>query len=308
MNRFQKKCLIVSAAMHAFLFLVLIVGTAFHAEKKIEEPPHLIQIIPANAIITDGKTRGGGSPSQAAAAPAPAPVVKPAEVIPPKPVEPVPEPPKQVEQAKLAPEPKHEEVSELPVPKIKKTKTLPKPVDISEPKAKVTPKPRDVPDISNPTVRNAVDKKVAAEAARIASQKADQQARDQRLAAVNNSLNKLGQNLSSLSKGIESLGGGGGAAEINYRDLVFSKYDAAWTAPADIDDNEANTKVKVVIARSGKVSSADIIKASGNLVLDKSVRRAIDSLSFIAPFPESSSDSQRVYIINFNLKAKRGLG
>ena len=194
------------------------------------------------------------------------------------------------------------------MPNPKKAKTLPKPVEISEPKAKVTPKSRDVPDISKPTVRNPVDKKAAAEAARIASQKADQQARDQRLAAVNNSLAKLGQNLSSLSTGIESLGGGGGAAEINYRDLVFSRYDAAWTAPTDIDSDEANTKVKVVIARSGKVISADIIKGSGNSVLDKSVRRAIDSLSFIARFPEGSKDSQRIFIINFNLKAKRGLG
>ena len=313
MNRFQKKCLVVSAAMHALLFLVLIVGTAFRAEKKPEEPPHLIQIIPANAIITGGKTQGGGSPVPAAPVQAPplAPptAVKPTEV---KPIEPEPQPTKPVEKpvepAKPVPEPKHEEVSELPVPHPKKTKPLPKQVESSEPKSKVTPKPRDVPDISKPTVRNAVDKKAAAEAARLSDQKADQKARDQRLAAVNNSLTKLGQNLSSLSTGIESLGGGGGAAEINYRDLVFSKYDAAWTAPTDIDDAEANTKVKVVIARSGKVISADVIKGSGNSVLDKSVHRAIDSLNFIGPFPEGSKDLQRTFIINFNLKAKRGLG
>ena len=306
MNRFQKKCLVVSAAMHALLGLVLVVGTAFHAEKKPEDPPHIITVIPFNATVTDGKTHDGGSPAQgasAATAPAPAPAPTP------KPVDPAPELPKPIEQPKPAPEPKHEEVSELPVPK-PKAKTLPKPELIPKPTTKVTPKPRDIPDITKPMVRNNADKKAAADAAqRLADQKADDRARGQRIAALNTSLSKLGQNLSVLSSGIESIGGGGGgAAEINYRDLVFSKYDAAWTPPPDIDDAEAITKVKVVIARSGKVSSADIIKASGNSVLDKSVRRAIDSLSFIAPFPESSKDSQRIFIINFNLKAKKGLG
>ncbi len=291
--------------MHALLGLVLIVGTAFHAEKKPEDPPHIITVIPFNATVTDGKTHDGGSPAQGASA-APAPASAPAPT--PKPVDPAPELPKPIEQPKPAPEPKHEEVSELPVPK-PKTKTLPKPELIPKPAAKMPPKPRDIPDITKPTVRNNADQKTAAAAQRLADQKADDRARGQHIAALNSSLNKLGQNLSVLSSGIESIGGGGGgAAEINYRDLVFSKYDAAWTPPPDIDDAEAITKVKVVIARSGKVSSAEIIKASGNSVLDKSVRRAIDSLSFIAPFPESSKDSQRIFIINFNLKAKKGLG
>ncbi len=296
--------------MHGLLFLVLIVGTAFQAEKKQEETPHLIQIIPVNAIITDGPTRGGGGPGATAspppaAAPAPAPAPTPAA----KPVEPEPEVSKPIEPPKHAPETKREEISELPVPKPNKTKT--KPLPKADPISKPTPKPREIPDIGKPIVRSSTDKKAAADAAkRLADQKAEDRARGQQIAALNNSLNKLGQSLSSLSSGIESIGGsgGGGAAEINYRDLVFSKYDAAWTPPADIDDNEANTKVRVVIARSGKVVSSDITKASGHSALDKSVRRAIDSINFIAPFPESSKDSQRIYIINFNLKAKRGLG
>ncbi|MEP6662172.1 MAG: energy transducer TonB [Verrucomicrobiota bacterium] len=63
----------------------------------------------------------------------------------------------------------------------------------------------------------------------------------------------------------------------------------------------------MVIARSGKVISADIIKGSRDATLDKSVRRALE-LKFIEPFPAGSKDSQRTYIINFNLKTKRGIG
>ena len=64
----------------------------------------------------------------------------------------------------------------------------------------------------------------------------------------------------------------------------------------------------MVIARGGNVISAEVIKGSGNTKLDRSVRHVIESLRFIHPFPEGSRDSQRTFIINFNLKSKRGIG
>ncbi len=36
--------------------------------------------------------------------------------------------------------------------------------------------------------------------------------------------------------------------------------------------------------------------------------RTLDRVTFIAPFPDGSTEKQKTFIINFNLKAKRMLG
>lgn len=302
MNRFQKKCLMASAMLHALLLLVLVVGTAFFNKEEKISSAQVIELVPG-LTVTDGPTRGNSAP---ASAPAPIPTAaapKP-EVVLPKPAPEKVEQPKEtfVEPPKAKPIEKPEE-SELPTPKPVK-KTMPKPVVISKPKAKPAETKRVV-DISKPTVRNNKEKQASAEAAEKAAEK---HARDQRVAAVNGSLKNLGKKLSDPTSFDSGSFSGGGQAEINYGDFVLSKYDAAWIAPAEVDDSEAIVKARVVIARSGNVVSSEIIKASRNATLDKSVRRALDSVSFIQRFPEGSTDSQRTYIINFNLKTKRGIG
>lgn len=292
MNGFQKKCFVAVAGMHGLLLLVLIVGTAFLKPEKKIEPSRVITLVNF-ADVTDGPTRGGGSP---APAPAPVPVVQ--EVKRPDPIpqpvqrarepEPKPEPPKPIVETK--PEPKKIEPVPRPTPVVKPT---PEPV-----------KPKRNIDISKTIIRKTPDKRAATEAANKAALERE---KEQKLAAVTDSLKNIGKNLSS-STSIETSGfGGDGQAAINYGDLVLSKYDAAWFAPAEVDDNEAIVKARVIIARSGNVISATIIKPSGNAILDQSVRRALE-LKFIKEFPPGSKDSQRTYIINFNLKSKRGIG
>jgi TonB family protein len=305
MNRFQKKCLIVSAAMHGLLFLVLIVGTAFfNSEEKIDSA-QIITLVDL-ATVTDGPTKGGGNPAPAAA---PSAAPKAADVVPPAPQpappqrEPEPQKPIVETQKPKPVEPKKEE-AEIPVPKIAKTPT--KPVPVSKPVAKVEPRRRDIPDIGKPTIRSTADKKVS----NAAAEKAAQKAAADRAALVKNSLNKLGQNLSS-STPIENITGGyggGGAAEANYDDLVKSKYYAAWFPPSEVSDEEAVVKTRVVITRNGNIISAEIIKGSGNAALDGSIKQALRLKNIGFPFPAGAKDSQRVYIIDFNLKAKRAIG
>jgi len=64
----------------------------------------------------------------------------------------------------------------------------------------------------------------------------------------------------------------------------------------------------VVISRDGTVVSARIIQPSGNAVLDKSVERAMLRVPTVPPFPEGAKDNERIYQINYNLKAKRSIG
>ena len=64
----------------------------------------------------------------------------------------------------------------------------------------------------------------------------------------------------------------------------------------------------VTIRNDGKVIAARIIRRSGETQVDGSVQRTLDRVSFIAPFPEGAKEKDRIYTINFNLKAKRLLG
>ena len=300
--------------MHGSLVFVLIFGTAFFSSKEPPlDPPKIIELIP-NMKVTDGPTRGGGGSPAPAPAPTPAPEPVPQRAAPPPPAPaPTPEPERPRPQPVVEPpKPKHEEkretISELPTHKPKKP--TPKPVNVEKPKP--TP-PKPAVDISNPVVRDTKqkekEKQALIEAAERAEKAAEERIRNQRIAALAGARRSLEKNISNDSP-IEALGGsgGGGAAEINYRDLVFSKYDKAWIAPTDVDDDEATTKARVVIARNGNVLSADVIKASGNAQLDRSVRQVLSALRYIHPFPEGSRDSQRTFIINFNLKSKRGIG
>jgi TonB family protein len=319
MDKLQKKCFVATAIMHGLLLFVMVVGTAFfNSEKKPVDVPRILEI--RDFKLTDGNTHGGGSPTAVAPAPAPAPEPKPVQPQPtpaPQPVpevkkvepEPAPEPKREpvVEPKPKVVEPKND-VSELPVPK--KTKTT---------KVEHTPKPAPKPnpyksvkrniDISKPVVRDTRQKEIesqrAAEAA--ARRAAEQRARDLR-SAFNGVRKNLENNLSSATT-FDSAGfGGGGIAEVNYGEYVLNEYDNKWIAPAEIDSNEAVVKARVVIARSGRVISSEIIRRSQNPSLDKSVQRALDAVPSVRPFPEGSTDSQRTYIINFNIKSKRGIG
>jgi TonB family protein len=77
--------------------------------------------------------------------------------------------------------------------------------------------------------------------------------------------------------------------------------------PDNTASDNANAKVTVTIASDGTVISAQVISSSGDDSVDSSVQRTLDRVTFIAPFPEGTTDKQRTYTINFNLKAKRML-
>ena len=125
---------------------------------------------------------------------------------------------------------------------------------------------------------------------------------------LNSAFESLSKNLSSGTT-IEPLGPGG-EAYADYGQVVKSYYDQAWIDPEDVSEDAATVKVKVVIRRDGTVTSDPIQKRSGIPALDKSVQNALDRVRLrgLPPFPEGAKESQRVYIINFNLKAKRFVG
>jgi len=190
-----------------------------------------------------------------------APVAPPPAPTPPKPTTPKPEP------KKIQPKPKPK-----PVPSKPKIKPKPKP----KPKIKVNLNS----NIRKPDTRNT---------------KAEQEAAKQR-EALNRSLNKLDTKLSDRTAVNVPLGL---YASANYESLIRRKYMDATIHPGAISGDPV-VKVRLVIARNGRVISARVTGQSGFASWDRAVQKALDRVKFIKPFPESMKGSQQTFNLNFN--------
>ena len=296
MNRTDKKCLIGASAGHALLLAILVIAPAFVLSSSKLNESDVLTIIPD--LTTDKLFSGGGNPN--AAPPAPTPPAPKPEVKP----EPKPEP---------TPPPKPE--VKLPDPKPVEPKPEPKPVKpepVTPPKStepdftQTKPPKRSLPDVSlTPVIRKPGTKPPKPSPDTSSEEQPDPRARGREFSSTARDLREKFSGTTSL----DTPGpGGGGPSYANYGQVVKTKYTMAWIEPQSVTDEEATATASITIARDGTVISARISKASGNAEIDASVLRTLQRVTFIAPFPEGAKDDQRIYNINFNLKAKRLLG
>ncbi len=281
MNRLQKKCIIATAGLHLLLLAILFVGPAFfNSQPKTDNLP-VLDVIPANLIdaaFNSGVKNATPPLPQPVAVPQPTPpqTVQPQPVQPaPKVIQPAPTLIQRVEHY-LAPAPKPAPVN--PTPEVEQT-----------PPHKIIVNTQLV---TGPTTQTAPK-----------TTKRDNS--QEKTKAINSALKNLQKNLSPATQ--IDMPGNSSVAYANYASVVKSIYTQAWIPPTDTANDEANTKVSVTIASDGTVISATIMTPSGDANTDDSVQRTLDRVTFIAPFPEGTTDKQRTYIINFNLKAKRML-
>jgi TonB family protein len=292
MNRLQKKCFIVSVSLHGLLLGVFLFGSAFFVSDEKPDNTRILHMI-SGKLVDDALSSGGNPDVQPVAQPPPAPP----PLVEPKPPEPKPKPaPEKAELPKIE-RPKIEPVHKtftLP----EKTKKPVKPVDTEENtkrESKLDPKELKLVKRNNSEAKA----KDTAEAKARAVAEARRRAR-----AVNQVLNTWGKNLSPSTK-VDIGGPGGELFATNYRDAVRSIYTAAWSPPDGFTDDTATVTATVTIARDGKVINAHIIDRSGNSIMDRSIERTLENVTFIAPFPEGAKDQERTFTIEFNLKAKR---
>jgi len=286
MTRLQKKCLIAAAGAH-LLVVVVLFCSGFITSKPPQDDAPVLTIIPD--ILTDGPTSNSG---KTAPTPPPTPVVKPVEPTPP-----VPEPPKPVvtppPQVKPEPIKPPEEVKPVDKPEIKIPPPKPAKHEIKVNKTLVT-----------------VDQKKVADDAAAEQAKAEREAkrlRDQKLKAIQTAVRSIKANATAATV-VDTSPGTASVSYANYASVVKSIYEAAWTPPDDASSDDANVKVSVTISNDGRVLDAHVIDASGDAQVDGSVRRTLDKVNFIAPFPEGAKEKERTFKINFNLKAKRMFG
>jgi protein TonB len=276
MNRLQKKCVLATTGFHLLLLVILFVGPAFFWSREKPDTTPVLDMIPANLI--DSATTG----MQNAQPPPPAPAV----VTPPQPT---PQPPTpQVEKPVVTPPAPTPTLTERVEKFFKPAEEKPVPAktenDSHTPKVNLTPVTRVVPKNSSAPTKTTADNSKA----------------------IKSALRALRANLSSPTTVAPV--GNSSAAAANYAQVVKSVYEQAWMPPDETASDDANVKVRVTIASDGRVISAQVIGPSGDASVDRSVQNTLDRVTDIAPFPDGSTDTERTYIINFNLKAKRLLG
>lgn len=281
MTRLQKKCLIAAAGTH-FLLVVAVFCTGFFKPTPKVDDSQVLDVIPDKAIdqALQSGVRNAQPPPPTPPTPTPPPPQPQQE--PPKPVV---EPPKPVEPT---PPPKPEE----PV--------VTKPEEPIEPKPKPQPHKVEVnlkPIVRKTTTETDNSQNEAKEIARREKERRDR---------INRIVHNI-QSHSSSSTTIEMPEGTSTVAYANYAVIVRTVYTQAWNLPSTAASDESNVKASVTIARDGHVIESHIVEKCGDSTVDRSVQDTLDRVSQIRPFPDDSTDKERTYIINFNLKAKRGL-
>ncbi len=267
MNRLQKKCVLATAGIHLLLLVILLVGPAFFQPRSKTDDLQVLDVIPANLI--DAQFTSG---VQNAQPPPPAPVVTP----PPPQTQPTPPPPKPAEPTPTLTE-RLEKMFKSEPPKPAPEKVQPRKIQINT-KLVTRNAPKNIPDDSAKRAR-----------------------------ALRKAIQSLKNNLSSSTT--VDMPGNSSVAYASYASAVKSVYDQAWAqVPLDnvANDNE-NVKARVTIASDGTVISARIIESSGDAALDASVQTTLERVTFVAPFPEGSTDQQRIYTIGFNPQLRKML-
>ncbi len=283
MNRLQKKCLIATAGFHLLLVLILVFGSAFFVHHEQPDETQMLDVIPPTTI--EALFNSG---VKAAQPPAPTPIVPP-QPTPPQP-QPVVTPPtptfvQRVEKL-FTPEPPKDLPDDLT------------PTENTEP----TPKPHQIKVNLNQVVHTApkitdtsdADARAAAKAATL------------RAKAILAAARAIEKNASSAT--MVEMPGTSSVSYANYASVIKSIYERAWRTPDNVSNDDANTRVSVTIGSDGTVISSRILEGSGDASVDASVQRTLDNVNFVAPFPDGAKETEKTFIINFNLKLKRMLG
>ena len=168
----------------------------------------------------------------------------------------------------------------------------PKPKQPEPKKVQPKPKPKPKPIPPKPKIKVNLNSNV---------RKPDAQKKESQKEAAKRqaALNKLQTKLSGRTSVNVPLGR---YASANYESLIRRKYMDATIHPGAISGDPV-VKVRLVIARNGRILSARVTGKSGVASWDRSVQKVLDRVKFIKPFPESMKGSQQTFNLNFNSRS-----
>ena len=289
--------MILSLGLHGLMAIVLLASAGFSSRPPATDL-QVLNMIPAN--ILDQAGSGGGAT-----------VVNPA----PQPqAQPRPQPQQQPQRQPVRAEP----VERAPTPTPRPIKEIKRPepeevVDAGLEPARKPPKHPTRHEIRPSYALASASTKVKKTEKPPSSESSESSARVEarRLKEIQNSLDQLAAGVrgrGSPTTIVDTEGIGGGEAFAGYRDVVFSAYYHAWITPDSAGSRLASADAKVTIARDGRIMSAELVRPSGDRALNNSVEEALRRVTQLAPFPASTRDTQRTFVIRFNLEAKEMSG
>jgi TonB family protein len=316
-REFRRNLFLIAAA-HALLLLLLIVASKlFSPREKVEEIQWL-----------DGGMMGGGEPGEALAQPAPPDVAdrdpepEPEPKVEPLPgPKPEPPPPEPKNTDELA-EPKATPPPQTPKPATPKPATpkpetpkpaTPKPTTpkLATPKATLKPKPKATPKPATPKPKAspAAEKPKATPSTKTEKstneKPASSPAKTTPKAAGNGgSGEKTTTGSGGPGKGQGTSGTGTGTGAGNDHSWYFSslrdRYYAVWAPPGVPDASSLVATLKIRVQRDGKVLGYELVKSSGNSLMDGSVLAAAEQVKQIDALPDGLGRGDVVEIpINF---------
>ena len=295
MTRQQKKCMVFSLGLHCLLAVILFASAGFGSRPE-QTDLQVMVMIPAN--IVDRSGAGGGT----------------------RVVNLTPQPQAQPRvQSQPQPQAVHVEQDHAepvrPTPRLRPeiTHPLPAPDDLKEAALESKPKKssrqtQHEVQVSYPPAHSATSVK---KSQTNPSSQSSARAEARRLKEIENALANLAsgvRNSGSPNTIVDVDGIGGGEAFAGYRDAVFSAYYHAWITPDDTASRLGAADAKVTIARDGSIMYAELVRPSDGKGLDKSVERVLHAVTKLPPFPASTKDTQRTYVIRFSLEAKEMSG
>jgi len=280
----QKRCMIASGAAHGLLLLILVVGPAFLLPKPKPIKTTQITLVDAKRVTV--------AISKAAAR-------KPAAEAAKKPPEPPPKVPKKISPPKQRP-PKQKTVKRPPpekrIPEPKKAVARP-PVQVVKRKETTSNKPpREF--ILTPISKADVNKIYKPTSPPSAPPKPDNSKNFKDLQDA------LNEKQSPASETKVDTSGTGRFAMQNYFSLVLASYQRKWDLRGDSGARSGTAKTRITIHHSGRITSSTIITFSGDARFDTAVQAVLNEITKVAAFPKSARDTQRTYIINFNMSGK----
>lgn len=302
MNRFQKKCFIISAGLHLLLAIMAIVGSAFLAAGGKPDNSPILDFVSPDMIPTDGNVSGGGGPMMRPPSQQPQ--------VPEQPMQPPAAPP-QVQQPVVQPKP----VQVQPPPKTEIVKA-PEPQKIvkSPDAVEAPPKPTKRPIVVNTDVVTGTSKnlqKAREDQLRADKEKKEAADKQRRLAALFDNATTSIKTGTSKGTDIKFNNGFGtpGPAYASWLSIVKTIYYNDWKdrATDGLTDDSAQAEATVVIARDGTVIRAEITKSSGNSAVDRSIQSTLNHVKFTSRFPDSSKEDQTELILEFSVKALKQL-
>ena len=114
-----------------------------------------------------------------------------------------------------------------------------------------------------------------------------------------------GETKGSAGSGGHASGEGGSSETGWYKNMLHDRFHSEWVQPTTVVASGAKLSVlvKIRIQKDGRVSDFEIVRPSGNVVVDESVQAVAARVKQVDPLPSGLGDDYYDVKINFEFNA-----